>query len=210
MLIGEAMEELAIAAEVAGGEHGGSHRDVLATEIDRLLDRAGRTADRRARRPRASTACARHVLHVRCEFAAVEQQQVDIGVDGHLAAGVATDGDDRDTGLDAAGRAAKWISSAMLVEAADQPVREVRVRLVDDWRPGADASLWSAFEVRTVHAPRYGFDGGCDGVLARVGLGSGRSARRACSRSGGCLAHYGLPPSVSRAVSGRPLSIWSR
>ena len=137
--VGEDVKELAIAAQEARGQDRRPHGHVLAAELDRLLQGAGRAADPEPRVPEPVLEPLRDEAQVGRQLLAVQDEQIDVGMDRHLPPREAADGDRADALLE---DSAPGNMNALgeVEEPANQAVGEIGVRLVHP-APGARAAV---------------------------------------------------------------------
>ena len=137
--VGELVIEDRIPGEEARVEDAGEDGVVGAREFERIRDGPRRAADREARVPEPELDPLGEPRHVRRDGAFVEQQQVDVRVDRHLAARVAADGEQR-----RARRHAAFLGEPLAlgdaIEAPHQAIHQIGVEAVHA-RTGARSAM---------------------------------------------------------------------
>ena len=129
--VGELVEELTVAAQVADREHRRAHRHVRPPHVDGVVDGAGRTSERHPGVPQPVLQPLRHRGDVRRELVAIDDEQVDVRVDRHLPAGIAPDGHHAERLADLTPLREEALLGH-LEEPAHHPIREIGVGLVHD------------------------------------------------------------------------------
>jgi len=125
----EIVEEHTASGQEARRQDAGENRRVLLGEFDRLVDGARGGAHRQRRVPHPELNALGHRCHVRREFILIEEEQIHVRVDVHLAARVAAHRHHAQPRL-ALATAPEVDLLGELEQAPDQPIHQVRARFV--------------------------------------------------------------------------------
>ena len=170
--VDELVEQLGLSGQKARGEQRGGHGGVAAPELDALLDAARGAAQGDPGVPEPVLDALRDVRRHRRQLVPVQEQDVDVGAEGHLAPGVAPHGDQRRrlAELAAALVPARF---AELDQLAQQAIDAVRVRLVH--RAARRAALVARHQggAQVLEVAAHALGGALVELLARSGIAAG-------------------------------------